>query len=64
MIMKRQWTNDLYAFYCAEAMDKHGVRIVAILSGLNRYVVWGQADKIDYDAIDRETDKRINKDDN
>jgi hypothetical protein len=61
MIVKRDWSSDAYAFQCAKAMDEMGIRIVGItvlryLTNDVLWSVWGQADNIDYEELDRRTD--------
>ena len=62
MIVKRDWTNDVSAFHCAQAMDEMGIRIIAITVHVYKHAdhttwsVWGQADNIDYKELDRRTD--------
>jgi len=60
MIVHRSWTNDLYAFYCAEAMDRQGIRVVAVtVSPSGMWGVWGQAEQIDFKALDAAIDCQI-----
>ncbi len=66
MMVRRGWTNDLYAFYCAQVMDKIGIRIVSVFpTKTGMWEVWGQSENtIDFDAMDREIDHLIDPDSN
>ena len=64
MIVRRSWSNDLYAFYNACEMDKLGITIVAVVFNpkTEQWDVWGQAPDTlmsKLDTLDERTDQRI-----
>ena len=66
MIVRRTWSNDLYAFLSAVEMSKMGIRIISIFVNPEdeRWEVWGQHEgDLDYDELDRRTDRALYPDD-